>query len=180
MRRGFTLVELLVAMAIGLVVVQIAFASFVVSAKFIQRIRRLDAANQALQAAFLSTLSQPHTVLSAAKPGQTSMVEPYLDEPVPGQQGAGYNQANAASGLVMQIGISGETWAKRMIGTKPCYLYSFVTIRDFSPAAFARQVDGQLPITGFRRRSGDPAQRVRATVLGEFPLPRFNGFQPPW
>jgi prepilin-type N-terminal cleavage/methylation domain-containing protein len=48
-RSGFTLVEILVAMGIGLVIIQIAFASFVIVQKYVNRIQRLDAANKMLQ-----------------------------------------------------------------------------------------------------------------------------------
>ncbi len=49
--QGFTLVELLVSLAVGLVVVQIAFASFFIVRKYVNRIQRLEAATNILQAA---------------------------------------------------------------------------------------------------------------------------------
>lgn len=50
-RGGFTLAELLVALAVGLAVVQIAFASFFIVRKYVNRIQRLEAAANLLQTA---------------------------------------------------------------------------------------------------------------------------------
>ncbi len=50
-RKGFTLIELLVALGVGMVVIQMAFASFFVVQKYVNRIQRLGAASQTLQAA---------------------------------------------------------------------------------------------------------------------------------
>lgn len=48
---AFTLIELLVALAVGMLVVQMAFASFFIVRKYVNRIQRLDAASKMLQTA---------------------------------------------------------------------------------------------------------------------------------
>lgn len=58
-RRGFTLVELLVSLAVGMLVVQVAFISFFFIHKYIRRIERVDASNQTAQAAVLWAISRP-------------------------------------------------------------------------------------------------------------------------
>jgi len=50
---GFTLTELLVALAIGMMVVQVAFSSFIMVQKFINRIQRMEAASKVLQGAII-------------------------------------------------------------------------------------------------------------------------------
>ena len=64
-RSAFTLTELLVALAVGMVVVQIAFASFFIVRKYVNRIQRLEAATNLVQAAvtwygFNSTTALPN------------------------------------------------------------------------------------------------------------------------
>lgn len=58
-RRGFTLTEMLVATAVGMAVVQVAFTSFVFIHKYVRRIERIDATNQVAQAALLWSISKP-------------------------------------------------------------------------------------------------------------------------
>lgn len=58
-RGGYTLVEMLVALAVGMAVMQVAFASFFFIQKFVQKIDRLDAMNQVAQAAVLWTIGKP-------------------------------------------------------------------------------------------------------------------------
>lgn len=56
---GFTLIELLMAMAIGLVISNIALASFIATQKYIYRMERLSAMNDAAQSMILWCLNKP-------------------------------------------------------------------------------------------------------------------------
>lgn len=55
---GFTLIELLMAMAIGLVISNIALASFIATQKYIYRMERLSAMNDAAQSMILWCLTK--------------------------------------------------------------------------------------------------------------------------
>lgn len=61
-RSAFTLVELLVALAVGMLVIQIAFIAFFFIQKYIRRIERIDAMNLVAQSAVLWTISRPDKV----------------------------------------------------------------------------------------------------------------------
>ncbi|MBN8527128.1 MAG: type II secretion system protein [Planctomycetes bacterium] len=60
--RGYTLVEMLVALAVGMAVMQIAFASFFFIQKFVRKIERVDGFNQVAQAAVLWSIGKPDKV----------------------------------------------------------------------------------------------------------------------
>lgn len=58
-QRGYTLVEMLVALAVGMAVMQIAFASFFFIQKFVRQIERIDGLNQVAQATVLWSIGKP-------------------------------------------------------------------------------------------------------------------------
>ena len=70
-RSAFTLVELLVALAVGMLVIQIAFIAFFFIQKYIRRIERIDAWNLAVQSSVLWTISRP-TKIAVYPPGPQS------------------------------------------------------------------------------------------------------------
>lgn len=65
--RGFTLTEMLVATAVGMAVVQMAFTSFIFIQKYIRRIERISATNQVAQSALMWSISKP-TLMGADFP----------------------------------------------------------------------------------------------------------------
>lgn len=73
-RRGYTLVEMLVALGVGMVVMQIAFTSFFFIQKFVRRIDRVDGMNQVAQAAVLWSIGKPSKLVDFPRGTQISQV----------------------------------------------------------------------------------------------------------
>ena len=71
---AFTLVEMLVATAVGMLVVQIAFTSFFFIQKYVRRIERIEATNQVAQTALLWSISKPTKLTAADYPSGSGLV----------------------------------------------------------------------------------------------------------
>jgi hypothetical protein len=78
-RCGYTLTEMLVALGVGMVVMQIAFTSFFFIQKFVRRIDRVDGMNQVAQAAVLWSIGKPTKVANFPRGEQISRVGVPLD-----------------------------------------------------------------------------------------------------
>lgn len=73
-RRGYTLTEMLVALGVGMVVMQIAFTSFFFIQKFVRKIDRVDGMNQVAQSAILWTIGKPGVVTTYPVDAQVSQI----------------------------------------------------------------------------------------------------------
>lgn len=73
-RHGYTLIEMLIALGVGMVVMQIAFTSFFFIQKFVRRIDRVDGMNQVAQAAVLWSIGKPAKVADFPRGEQISRV----------------------------------------------------------------------------------------------------------
>lgn len=73
-RRGYTLTEMLVALGVGMVVMQIAFTSFFFIQKFVRKIDRVDGMNQVAQSAILWTIGKPGVVATYPVGPQVSQI----------------------------------------------------------------------------------------------------------
>jgi hypothetical protein len=87
-RSAFTLVELLVALAVGMLVIQIAFIAFFFIQKYIRRIERIDAMNLVAQSAVLWTITRPTKVGEYPQGAQSRNIG-VLTNPVPHASKAG-------------------------------------------------------------------------------------------
>ncbi len=93
-RRGYTLTEMLVALGVGMVVMQIAFTSFFFIQKFVRRIDRVDGMNQVAQAAVLWTIGKPSKATLYPRGAQISQVGVPLDADVSPAKGVDPDTVN--------------------------------------------------------------------------------------
>lgn len=155
-RSAFTLTEMLIALAVGLVIIQIAFASFFMVQKYVNRIQRLEAATQTLQAA---VIWQTFHKLGSSAPATNKNFPVALIGPDPATPRSSWTAAEKDR--------VAKAPQRIMIFRQPANVpNASITLYDYSQAAEKAFLDNEkIGITGYDRPTGPKDPRILAEIV---------------